>query len=332
LTGPLASITAEFTPGLELGVAAVNRRGGVNGHSLQLVVEDTQGSPQGGVASLRKVVQVDGVAAVITGFTNVVGAEIPLADQLRVPIVAPLEAVNIASSGQYCFSHSVTFPDIAPHFRDYWREQKAKRIYAFLVNNAYGQSIAPVVRDAARGAGADYDQAFVDFGTTDFRGVVTRAKEYAPDHVFISIQGTLIETAIIRSLRGLDVTAPIAVSGTFYQSKQWREGAGPYAEGVVFGGLIVDPVTQRDFIRAYRARMGFDPSYGAGEFYDIVEMLAWAIGKAGYNGEAIRGALLTMRGVPSVFGGKIDMKDNHYTTISTVGLWQVRRGELVAVR
>jgi branched-chain amino acid transport system substrate-binding protein len=332
LTGPLATITAEYVPALELAVSEVNRRGGVKGHPLQLVTEDTQGTPQGGVAALRKLVQVDGVQAVVTVYTNVATAQIPLADQLHVPILAPVEGVGVMSAGQYSFAHAVTFPDIAPHFRDYWRSVKAKRIFAFLGNNGYGQSVAPVVRDAAKSTGAEYDQAFVDLNSTDFRGVAARAKEFNPDQVLITIQGSALETQVIRQLRELDVTAQLVEPGTFYQSKTWREGAGPYAEGMIFGGLYVDPAISRDFIRSYHAKVGSDPVYGAAEFYDMVMMFAWAIDHSDYKGEAIRGALVSLRGVPSIFGGKIEMQENHYTKISAVGLWQVKAGKLVPVK
>ena len=331
MTGPLASLTAEYVPALELAVADTNLHGGVKGHPLQLVVEDSQGTPQGGIAALRKLAEVDGVQAAVSIYTNVVTAQIPLADELKVPIIGPVEGVGVMSAGQYSFAHAVTFPDIAPHFLNYWRKAKAKRIFAFLGNNGYGQSIAPVVRDTARSAGAEYDEVFVDLGSTDFRGVVTRAKQFNPDQILLSIQGAGIETSVLRQLRELDVTTQIVEPGTFYQSKSWREGAGPYAEGMIFGGLFVNPAVSRDFVHAYNARVGSDPVYGAAEFYDMVKMFAYAIDKGGYKGESIRSALLSLRDVPSIFGGKIEMQSNHYTKVTAIGLWQVRGGKLVPV-
>jgi ABC-type branched-subunit amino acid transport system substrate-binding protein len=268
----------------------------------------------------------------VTGFSNVIAAQISLSNEQHVVLLAPLESTGVINAGQYSFSHSVTFPDLAPYFRDYWRHAKARRIYAFLINNAYGQSIAPVVGDAARASGAVYDQAFVDFGMADIRGVVARAKEFNPDEVFIAIQGTLLEPAVVRALRELDITAQICIPGTWYQQRTWRAAAGPYAEGIVFGGLYVNPASAGDFVRAFRDRTGADPSYGDAELYDMGQMLAYAIGKGGYNGDGIRNALLDLRGVPSIFGGQIEMQANHFTKIRAIGLWQVRAGNLVAVK
>ena len=79
LTGPLAQVTAEYIPAAQLAVDDVNRHGGVHGRPVQLDVEDTQATPQGGIAALRKLVEVDGVQAVMTIYTNVATAQIPLA-------------------------------------------------------------------------------------------------------------------------------------------------------------------------------------------------------------------------------------------------------------
>jgi len=331
LTGPLAQVTAEYIPAAQLAADDVNRHGGVKGRPVQLDIEDTQATPQGGIAALRKLVQVDGVQAALTIYTNVATAQIPLADQLQVPILAPVEGPGVMSAGQYSFAHAVGFADVGPLLTRYWRQVHAKRIFAFLGNNGYGHTVEPAVRDAVRASGADYDEAFVDLDTADYRGSVIRAKGFDPDQIVVSIQGGPPETSVVRQVRELGITAQLVNPSDFYQSKSWREGAGPYAEGMIFGGLYVDPNVSRDFVHAYRAKVGSDPAYGAAEVYDQVKIMAYAIGKAGYKGPAIRNVLLTLRGVPSVFGGDIEMRPNHYTKISAIGLFKVRSGKLVRV-
>src|SRR5258708_1707659 len=88
LTGSLAQLGIDQLAAARLAAATINRAGGVKGHPLLLVLEDTQGTPQGGVTAMRKLVQVDGVAAIATVFTNVVTAQMPLGDQLKVPTLS----------------------------------------------------------------------------------------------------------------------------------------------------------------------------------------------------------------------------------------------------
>ena len=98
---------------------------------------------------------------------------------------------------------------------------------------------------------------------------------------------------------------------------------------MIFGGLNVSERLAQQFRRDYRDKAGFLPGYVSGEVYDMVHMLAYAIERGGYTGEGIRNALAGLRGVPSVLGGTIAMGDDHYTTISSVALWQVKSGTLV---
>ena len=83
LSGPSGSWGQLLVPAIEIGVQHINQAGGVNGHPLALVVEDSKGNPEGAVSSMRKVVQVDGVQVIMTIFTNVVSAQIPLASSSR---------------------------------------------------------------------------------------------------------------------------------------------------------------------------------------------------------------------------------------------------------
>src|ERR1700722_3601410 len=87
LTGPFAAISGEFLKGAQIAIEDVNAAGGVGGRKLQLITEDSQASPQGGIAAMRKLAQVDGAQAILTAFTNVVVAQIPLADEIKVPTI-----------------------------------------------------------------------------------------------------------------------------------------------------------------------------------------------------------------------------------------------------
>ena len=92
LSGPAGSWGQLLVPAIEIGVQHVNEAGGIAGRPLALVVEDSKGSPEGAVSSMRKVIQVDGVQVIMTIFTNVVSAQMPLAQQFKVPLLSPVES------------------------------------------------------------------------------------------------------------------------------------------------------------------------------------------------------------------------------------------------
>jgi branched-chain amino acid transport system substrate-binding protein len=330
LTGPFANTAAEYVPAAEIAVAAINQAGGVKGHPLQLLVEDSQATPQGGIAAMRKLVQVDGVQAILTLFTNVVTAQIPLADQLQIPTLSLVEAPGVLGKAEYSFAHATRSIMVTPLIREYWKQHGFKRIYAFAGNNAQGQAYASM-RDVARAAGAEFDIAFVNLGDSDFRGALVRAKEFNPDGIFMNTSGSTAETTLLKEARELGLRQQFFEDSNFYSVHAWRMAAGPYAEGMIFGGTNVDLRAGRSFVRAYRDRMGFLPSYAAGEMYDIMKIFADAIARGGYTGPGIRTALTTVKGIPSTLGGTIVMGSDHYTILSGIALWQIKRGEAVKI-
>lgn len=332
LTGPYAATVAEYLPAFELGVADVNAAGGVKGRKLQLVVEDSQATPQAGIAGMRKLVQVDGVTVMLSLFTNVVTAQIPLAEQLQMPTVTVVEAAGVVDKAAYTFSHGTRVSKIDPLFRDYWKAHGYKRIYAFAGNSAQGQAMLPPWRDVARDAGVEFESALVNIGDIDFRGELARVKSYNPDGLLINTSGSSAETSLIRQARELGITQQFFEDGNFYTTHAWRMAIGPYAEGMIFGGSNVDVKGARDFVRAYRNRMGFLPGWAAAEMYDAVKIAAYGIEHGGSgSGTAIRDAIATMKGLPSSLGGKLTMGADHYTIIPSIGLWQVKRGTLVRI-
>jgi hypothetical protein len=62
----------------------------------------------------------------------------------------------------------------------------------------------------------------------------------------------------------------------------------------------------------------------------MIKMFAAAMTRGGYNGEAIRNQLASMKGVPSALGGQIVMDADHYAGL-TDSLFQVRGGKLVKI-
>ncbi len=189
LTGPLASSGLEYMPGAEVAVIHINRAGGINGHPLQLAVEDSQGTPQGGIAAMRKLIQVDGVQAILTIYTNVVTAQIPLADQLHVPFLSPAQTPGLMSRSPYSFAHAETVSATGGIFATYWKRIHAKKIYALNPNNAIGPVYSAAWKAAAASAGAEYAESSFNYGDNDYRGLVARVKDNNPDQIIVSAQG-----------------------------------------------------------------------------------------------------------------------------------------------
>jgi len=332
LTGPLANSGQDYLPAAEVAVARINRAGGVNGHPLQLAVEDSQGTPAGGVTAMRKLVEVDGIQAILTNYTNVVSAQIPLAEQLHVPILTPVQVPGLMSHSIYTYSHAETIASTVNLFAAYWKNHHIKRVFAFVPNNSLGQIMSSEYKSAAAAAGIDYGESAFNVGENDYRGEVARAKDFNPDGVIVSSPGGLDGTVIIREVREAGITAQLFLPGTFVDEPGWKEGVGNYLDGIVMAGLTIDPVAAKPFMDDYQSKTGHPASVYAAELYDAVMMVAAAIQRSSYNGDAIAKQLAVLKGIPSVFGGTITMDPDHYSVPASNHLSQARNGQLVAVR
>jgi branched-chain amino acid transport system substrate-binding protein len=331
LTGPLAASGLQFAPATEIAAAHINQRGGINGRSVQILLEDTLGSPQGGVAAMRKLVQVDGAAAIVSIYTNVVTAQIPLAEQLKVALMAPIQAPDLMSKSAYTFAHAETLTESARQYREYWRRSRVKRLFAFVPNNAIGPYYGGAAKASAAAINAEYAETAFTYGAGDYRGLVARVKEFNPDTIYLASQGGVDDTLVIKQLRETGVTAPINLAGNFFDDPTWRAAIGTYIEGLVMVGLTYDPITSKQFASDYRIRTGNLPPSLMGTVYDIVMMIAAAIKTGGYSGEGIAKQLAGLTGVPSVYGGTITMQPDHYSP-PTNRLFQVRSGKLIALK
>lgn len=323
LVGPLGAWGQILVPAIEIGVQHVNEAGGVNGRPLELVIEDTKGTPDGAVAAMRKVVQVDKVPIIITIFTNVVTAQMPLADQLKVPIISTVEAPGLVSKSPWAFAHSVLLTKTLPLISERWKRENVKRLFAFHPNTAIAKIGSPLVKAEAEKLGIQHEEVLFKLGDTDFRGLVARAKDFKPDAIFIWGHGTPEEGAIMKQIRELGMTTQMYGGCSCVTARSYQKAAGGAANGLIYGGFKYDKQAAKRVIDVYRAKLGFEPDYAVIENYDIVRMIAQAIKTNGYTAEGIRTGLLAIKDMPSTGGGSINMGQDRQSLVP-VALYQVK--------
>jgi branched-chain amino acid transport system substrate-binding protein len=324
LSGPQGAWGQLLVPAIEIAVQQKNEAGGVNGRPLALVVEDSKGNPEGAVSAMRKVVQVDGVQVIMTIFTNVVSAQMPLAQQFKVPLLSPVEAPGlVARSNHWAFAHSALLTRTLPLIEARWKNMGVKRLFAFYPNTPIASFGSKLVKEAAERLGAAYEETLFKLGDTDFRGLITRAKAFNPDALLVWGHGTPDEGTIMKQTRELGIQTPMFNGSANPTVKTYREAGGKAMEGVIYAGFKYEPAAAKKLIDAYRAKLGFDPDFAALEVYDMVNMIAEAIGKNGYEGEGIRSYVAGLKDFKSIGGGLVSM-DPDGQSIVPVALYQVK--------
>jgi len=192
LTGPLAFLGQEISAGAELYFQEVNRRGGVYGRHLELIVEDDAYQPPRTVAAFRKLVDMDGVFCLLGNVgTATTMAIAPMLEDEGISLLGP----NSFSSVLYRPPREHVFPLPVSYPAQSW--VMARRIAE---SSGAGEAHLGVIyqdddfgRDGLEGlreAAAYYGLPIVaeeahSRGAVDFSSTVLNLKRADPTHVIL---------------------------------------------------------------------------------------------------------------------------------------------------
>lgn len=89
-SGPARELGRNMNLGIEAAFREANRRGGVHGRQLELIILDDAYEPEAAIANTRKLIEDDGVFALIGAVgTPTSRSAVPIASQAGVPYIAP---------------------------------------------------------------------------------------------------------------------------------------------------------------------------------------------------------------------------------------------------
>jgi len=310
LTGDNAVFGRALQQGMEIGLAEVNRSGGIGGAPLRIVFEDTQANPQLGLTAFQKLVDANGCQLVLGGmFSAVTLAVAPLAERRGVVLLSPTSsAIELTSAGDFVFRiyPSDTYDGVfaATFARDQLQAERAG-VLALQVGST--MAISEVFRDTFSGLGGEvvFSQPHKE-GETEFRIQLRQLAATNPDVVFLP--SYLNEMArILRQAKELGLSYRILSISTF-NDPAILDLAGEAAEGVVFSTPYFDPEAPEDltrnFVAAFKAAYSNKPNIWAGYGYDAVRVAAAALTSSGQEPEAhlVRDALYELKDFPGVTG------------------------------
>ena len=337
LTGGQALYGNDQVKAAQWAVEEINKKGGINGKKLEMIVLDTQADPQVGIQSVNRLISVEKVPAFVTAWSGVVKAVAPIAnDNKVVELSVGAASPDIAKLGDYVYT---TFPladvDIKA-VANYSAKEMGKRKAAVLfINNETGIPAAAVYRDAFTKAGGQivasesYDQK-----ATDFTGPLLKIRAANPD--IVHLQGLVAESPqVIAQARQLGITVPITSYSGIYNPKL-IEQLGAAAEGVIATSLAPgasDSPAVKDYVDRWQKEAGRGPNglpYTQ-YLYDAPYMIAAifaSLDKKGIpaTGENFRKEMLAMKTFELPLTGKLEMSEDH-TVNKPVYLVEVKNGK-----
>ena len=318
VSGPNETLGVDSRRGIEI---AIDDRGKVFGHAIELVGEDALCSAEGGQTAATKLASDSTLMGVIG--TNCSSAGEPA-------------AAILSDAGMVLISPSNTAPsltDPATHQAGYLRtahnDKVQGRAMAEFAYNVVGARTAATIHDGSPYAeqlqqvfadvftelgGKIVAQEAVNVGDTDMRPVLTSIAVNKPDYLYYPIfiaEGGFI-TRQAKEVAGMENTVLAGSDGMI--SPDFLAAAGEAAEGMYISGpnLAFESVLGKHFLEAHLAKYGEAPlSAFHAHAYDATNMLLNAVEKVAvqdadgnlYVGrQALRDALFATKDMPGITG------------------------------
>jgi branched-chain amino acid transport system substrate-binding protein len=310
LTGPTFNYGLSAKNGVLMAADEINQAGGINGHQIDIVIEDDKGSPEEAALETGKLIDRYKVVAIIgAGASGNSLAAAPKAQLARVPLIAP-SSTNpaVTQAGDYifraCFIDGFQGEVMAKFAARTLKARKAAIMLDY--NSPYSRGLTEFFEfsfaklDGVIVAKQSYSQ-----GDADYRGQLSAIKAANPDVIYIP--GYYGDVAIIaRQARQLGITMSLLGADGWDAPELWELGGDALNGSYISNHYSADDPSEtiQRFVHAYRQRYGnLTPDAHAALAYDALRFLAEAIQKVGTTeGSKVRDALAETKNFSGVTG------------------------------
>ena len=299
------------TEGLVFGANEINRKGGILGKKIELLVEDDQSRPDISAALARKLIDQGVVFILSMSLTPATQQQQTVTMEAKTPQMTPMNSGDTLTTqlpNPYFWQTgplgSIQIATLLAHAR----AKNLKRVSLITDNSDLGQLIAKFFRLGLEKSGIQIvSEEVVPRGATTAEPQMQKIRAANPDALFLAGVLTAENVLILRAYRQFGLKFPIHSSYNLSVPVYLTVGKG-LVDGVTFvDAYDPDKPEVREFEAAYRKATGKDPFNMHGYGYDGIMLVAEAIKKAGSTDkEKIREAMqsLTYQGVMGAKGMK----------------------------
>lgn len=325
LTGPAAWIGEQQREGIELAVKEINQNGGANGRPLQIIFEDSQGSPKEGVSAFNRILFEDpNIPAIFTSVSSVTNALIPLANEKNVNLVlVAVTLPNIVEKSKWIARFTPDDYDQIVFLTKFLAEKFSdiKKIAISYINDDYGIEAKEVFKKQFQGE-IILKEAYSPT-QTDFRDSLTKLKNSKADAVFI-VGYTQAMPALLKQMKEMAIELPkfSLLPASF---PPIIKAGGEAMEGVYCTNVTI----KGEFKIKFESSYGKAPGVFGALNYDATKVLAKVIEENGLSASSIREGLRKIKDYPGV-SGNITVKENGDVDYE-LGIVQIKEGKPVEV-
>lgn len=199
---PLTGVGGSYGPSMRDAIAGVigqvNEAGGILGSQIELVSEDTQTSPEAAVRAARKLIDVDGVSAIMgTWASSVTTAVAPLAWESKTMLLCVSGADSITQLPHQGFICR-TQPNSKLQIRvagDFMVEEGATQMAWIGPQTPFAASSIEILEEIAAANGAGMESLIYEADKSTYRSEVDQILRVNPD--FIMLGGYAADSTVL---------------------------------------------------------------------------------------------------------------------------------------
>ncbi|MDD3823005.1 MAG: ABC transporter substrate-binding protein [Sphaerochaetaceae bacterium] len=353
MTGDYANYGNLISKGALVAIDEKNAAGGIAGKiKINLIIEDSEGEPQKGLAGIEKLSSSDKIVALIgpvfTGVSFAVGQRVQ--DEGIMMVTPSGTHKDITEIGNYVFRTVASDGlqgDVSGHY--FYEALGVRNLAVLYVKNDYSQGLYEGTKASFESRGGKVVIAeTAQIGDKDFKTQLTKIRAAAPDAIYIP-NYTAEMAQILEQASQLGMKIPFLSSDGF-SNPEIYDLAPAYTDGVIYVGptQVAESAAYKKFVADYTAKWGFAPDSFATNAYDAAYILFDALEKVyaqtgKFDRKAIRDAFAATKDFPGVTG-TINFAENgdlvayqgvykvDKTTPKYVGTFTVVDGKLVEVK
>lgn len=339
ITGSFAENGIGTQVALEMAAEEINAAGGVQGRTIELVIQDSKSEPTQSAQIATMFTEDDTILAEIGDFAS--GACIaaaPIYEEAGMVQLSPTASnPDYTLQGEYMFSIFGKTTDESRFIADYLLEKymQAENVAIIYVNSDWGVEAYELLSGflAENSVNEVAAETFFE-GEKDFNAILTKIRQTNPDSLML-LMGYDSGAVAIKQVRQMGWDVKLAISGLSY-SEQLITLTGEDGEGILSEiGFVIDDTSPElvRFATEFESRAGFPPNMMMTCAYDALYMLAAAMENCSTLDRAtIRDELFNLKGFTGLTGSKEFNEDRTITqdnfkivTISG-GEWTVLTG------
>ena len=288
LTGDYATYGISVQQGAQIAVDEINEKGGVNGYTVKLQMEDDQADPQQAVQAYANLMD-NGMNLSLGSTTS--GACVALVKEAKedgivtmTPSASQKEATAFDNNFRVCFLD----PDQGTYSADFIKENNLATKVAVLYDksNTYSVGVYEAFAKEAEKLGLSIvtTQAFTDSSNTDFSSQIQAVKNSGAELLFMPFYQQEAAAVLMQAQGVLENVTYFGVDGMDGVLEKLGTENQAIANGVMlltpFSASSSDP-TVANFVAKYKEKYNATPDQFAADAYDAVYALCTAFEKAG---------------------------------------------------